>query len=83
MTREELYTFFVLHSESANSCCVLLSSLLYLGLADNRFPVVAGNVVELDSVLVEVVEHAETTLIALPVVGLRASSSAHAHKFQL
>jgi hypothetical protein len=38
--------------------------------------VVAGDVVELDSVLVEVVEDAQAPLVPLPVVRLRATSSA-------
>ncbi len=46
-----------------------------LGLADDWLPVVAGDVVELDPVLVEVVEDAQAPLVPLPVVWLRATSS--------
>jgi hypothetical protein len=46
-----------------------------LGLADDWLPVVAGDVVELDSVLVEVVEDAQAPLVPLPVVRLWAPSS--------
>jgi hypothetical protein len=52
-----------------------------LGLADDWLPVVAGDVVELDSVLVEVVEDAQAPLVPLPVVRLRATSSASMQRF--
>jgi hypothetical protein len=52
-----------------------------LGLADDWLPVVAGDVVELDSVLVEVVEDAQAPLVPLPVVRLRAASSAIIQSF--
>ncbi len=52
-----------------------------LGLADDWLPVVAGDVVELDSVLVEVVEDAQAPLVPLPVVWLWAASSAIMKRF--
>jgi len=42
----------------------------YLSLADDRLLVVAGNIVEPDSVIVEVVQDSQTVLIPLSVVRL-------------
>merc|ERR1719444_485207 len=42
-----------------------------LSLADDRFSVVAGDIVVLDSVVVEIVEDGKAKLVALPVVRLR------------
>ena len=44
--------------------------------ADDCLLVGAGDVVRLDPVLVEVVEHPQAPLVALPVVGLRSSQPA-------
>lgn len=41
-----------------------------LSLADDGFSVVAGDIVELDSVVVEIVEDGKTRLVALPVIRL-------------
>ena len=41
-----------------------------LSLADDGFSVVAGDIVVLDSVVVEIVEDGKTKLVALPVVRL-------------
>jgi len=46
-----------------------------LGLADDGLPMMAGDVVELDAVLVEVVEDAQAPLVSLPVVRLGTSRS--------
>ena len=43
-----------------------------LALADDRLSVVAGDVVELDTIVVEVVEDGKAVLVALSVVGLRS-----------
>jgi len=44
--------------------------IVELTLADDRLSVVAGHVVELDTIVVEVVEDGEAVLVALSVVGL-------------
>ena len=44
-----------------------------LRLADDRFPMVAGDVVEPHAVVVEVVEDGDTELIALSVIRLGAT----------
>ena len=46
-----------------------------LALADDWFPVVAGDVVEPHPVVVEVVENSYTELIALPVVRLPSAGA--------
>ena len=46
-----------------------------LGLADDGLGVVAGDVMELDPVAVEVVEDGQAELVALAVVGLGALGS--------
>jgi len=43
-----------------------------LALADDRLSVVAGDVVELDTIVVEVVEDGKAVLVTLSVVGLRS-----------
>ena len=48
-----------------------------LGLADGGFAVVARDVVEPDSVVVEIVQHRQAALVALSVVRLRPLGSAH------
>jgi len=53
----------------------LVSIFQCSALADDGLPVVAGNVVEPDSVSVEVVEDSNTELIPLSVVWLRSTSS--------
>jgi len=47
-----------------------------LGLTDDRFPVMARDVVELDTVVVEVVEDGQAPLVALAVVRLGTVSTA-------
>jgi len=47
----------------------------YLGLTDDWFLVVTGNIVEPDSIVIEVVEDSHTELIALSVVRLRSVSA--------
>ena len=49
--------------------------LRLLDLTDHRLPVATGDVVELDPVVVEVVEHAHAELVTLPVVRLAATST--------
>ena len=51
-----------------------------LGLTDDGLGVVAGNVVELDAVAVEVVEDGKAELVALTVVGLGALGSGMLNK---
>ena len=46
-----------------------------LGLTDDGLAVVAGNVVEDDPIIVEVVEDGQTELVSLPVVGLGAAGA--------
>ena len=53
----------------------LVSIFQCSALADDGLAVVAGNVVEPDSVSVEVVEDSNTELIPLSVVWLRSTSS--------
>ena len=64
----------------ATSNCVSLLSVVHYwvwhsALADDGFPVVAGDVVEPHPVVVEVVENSNTELVTLPVVWLTSPSA--------
>ena len=61
---------------STSNCVSLLTVLVWLSaLADDGFPVVAGDVVEPHPVVVEVVENSNTELVTLPVVWLTSAST--------
>ena len=59
----------------STSNCVSLLSVWHSALADDGFPVVAGDVVEPHPVVVEVVENSNTELVTLPVVWLASPSA--------
>ncbi len=59
----------------ANGLIVRLSNDLIVSLANDRFEMVAADVVEPDSVVVEVVEHSQTKLVSFTVVRLRKAIS--------
>merc|ERR550519_1780085 len=62
---------------ATSNCVSLLSVVLvsHSALADDGFPVVAGDVVEPHPVVVEVVENSNTELVTLPVVWLTSPSA--------